>query len=38
MGAPIIVDAANPALTAAKSEVMVRDVGRISRLFPLLEK
>jgi hypothetical protein len=33
-GAPIIVDTANPAPTAAKSAVVVRDlVGRITRLF-----
>ena len=36
-GAPIIADTANSVPTAAKSEVMVRDVDRISRLFPLLE-
>jgi hypothetical protein len=36
-GAPIIADTANPAPAAAKSAVMVRDVGRISRLAALLE-
>jgi hypothetical protein len=36
-GAPIIADTANSVPTAAKSEVMVRDVDRISRLFALLE-
>jgi hypothetical protein len=36
-GAPIIADTANSVPTAAKSEVMVRDVERISRLFTLLE-
>jgi hypothetical protein len=36
-GAPIIADTANSVPTAAKSAVMVRDVGRISRLFALLE-
>ena len=36
-GVPIIADTANSVPTAAKSEVMVRDVDRISRLFALLE-
>jgi hypothetical protein len=35
VGAPIIADTANPAPTAANSEVMVRDlVARIARLVP----
>ena len=37
MGAPITVNTANPAPIAAKSAVMVRDVGRVSQLFTLLE-
>ena len=37
MGAPIIANTAHPVPTAAKSAVMVRDVGRISRLFTLVE-
>src|SRR5258705_7530126 len=38
MGAPITVNTANPAPIAAKSAVMVRDVGRVSQLFTLLER
>jgi hypothetical protein len=39
MGAPIIADTANPVPTAAKSEVMGRDlVGRIGRLISTVKK